>query len=292
MVKHLNVYIQLMRPRQYLKNGFVWLPIIFGYHLTSVHAIVATTLAFVSFSLTASTVYIINDLADVHEDRAHPQKKHRPLASCAVKSGEAAWLALLLFCTALVISFIGLPTSFLFVIIAYVLLNIAYSQRFKRIPLVDIFCIAMGFVLRVLAGCVAIRIEASPWISMMAFLLALFLALAKRRDDKMLANQGRQVRKAIDGYNLEFISLAMGIMASVIIVAYLLYTVSPEIVAKHDTKYLYTTAIWVLIGLLRFLQVTYVDELTGSPTHVLIKDRILQSVIAIWLAHVYILLYL
>lgn len=292
MVEQIRAYFKLARPRQYLKNGFMWLPILFGYQLTNPQSVLLTALAFVAFCLASSSIYIINDLADIHEDRAHPIKKHRPLASFSVRPAEAAWLALLLFCTALVISFIGLPLSFVFVIIAYFLLNIAYSQRLKRIPIIDIVCIAIGFVLRIMAGCVAIQIEASPWITMMTFLLALFLALAKRRDDKLLAGQGHQVRKAIDGYNLEFISLAMGIMASVIIVAYLLYTVSPEVVAKHGTNYLYTTGIWVLVGLLRFLQITFVDEQSGSPTNVLLKDYILQAIIAGWLINIFILLYM
>lgn len=292
MVEQISIYIKLARPRQYLKNGFVWLPILFGYQITNPQAVLLTALAFVAFCLASSSIYIINDLADIHEDRVHPVNKYRPLANRSVRPVEAAWLALLLFCTSLVISFIGLPISFVFVIIAYFLLNIAYSQRLKRIPIIDIVCIGIGFVLRIMAGCVAVQIKASPWITIMAFLLALFLALAKRRDDKLVSGQGHHVRKAIDGYNLEFISLAMGIMASVIIVAYLLYTVSPEVVDKHGTNYLYTTGIWVLVGLLRYLQITFVEEQSGSPTDVLLNDYILQAVVAGWLINIYILLYI
>jgi decaprenyl-phosphate phosphoribosyltransferase len=126
----------------------------------------------------------------------------------------------------------------------------------------------------------------------MTFLMALFLALAKRRDDLRLVDQGHQVRKAIDGYNAEFISLAMGVMASVIIVAYILYTVSPEIVAKHGTRRLYLSAVWVILGILRYLQITFVEENSGSPTQVLIKDTVLQVIIALWLVNIYLLLYI
>ena len=156
----------------------------------------------------------------------------------------------------------------------------------------DIVCIAIGFVLRIFAGGLAAGIAVSPWLVIMTFLLALFLALAKRRDDLLIVNDGgTRVRKAIDGYNLEFISLAMGIMASVIIVAYILYTVSPEVVAKHGTGKLYISGIWVLLGLLRYLQITFVEEKSGSPTLVLIKDYLLQGVIVLWLANIFILLY-
>jgi hypothetical protein len=146
-------------------------------------------------------------------------------------------------------------------------------------------------VLRIFAGGTATAIPISPWIVIMTFLLALFLALAKRRDDILLIDQGKRVRKSIDGYNMEFISLAMGMMASVIIVAYILYTVSPEVVAKHGTRHLYISAIWVLLGLLRYMQITFVDEKSGSPTRVLMKDQLLQAVIVLWLGNIFFLLY-
>jgi len=146
-------------------------------------------------------------------------------------------------------------------------------------------------VLRVYMGGAATDTPISPWIVIMSYLLALFLALAKRRDDLLLLNLNGRVRKSIDGYNREFISLAMSIMASVIIVAYILYTVSPEVVAKHGTQRLYITGIWVLLGLLRYLQITFVEEKSGSPTLVLIKDLVLQAVIGLWLVNIFILLY-
>lgn len=292
MIKQLSAYLKLCRPWQYLKNGFVWMPLLFGYQLSNPKAVMLTAAAFIAFCLMASCIYVINDLADIQEDRRHPAKRHRPLAGGAVRPVEAAWLALLLFCAAVAIAFICLPITFVYVLIAYFFLNAAYSQGLKRIPILDIVCIAVGFVLRITAGCIAAQVASSPWVMMMAFLLALFLALAKRRDDILLADRGHRIRrKAIGGYNLEFISLAMGIMASVIIVAYILYTVSPGVVAKHGTNYLYMTGIWVLLGLLRYLQITFVEGKSGSPTHVLMKDYPLQAVIAGWLINVYVLLY-
>lgn len=287
----LYAYIRLCRPHQYLKNGFIWLPVFFANGLTQVPALISTFLAFAAFCLISSTTYVINDVKDLEEDRRHPVKSMRPLASGEVMKKEAVWIALVLFAGSMTIAMVGLPAACVYILMGYLLLNIGYSQGLKRIPIVDIVCIAVGFVLRIFAGGMAARIDISPWIVIMTFLLALFLGLAKRRDDLLLAGRGNKVRKAIDGYNLEFISLAMGVMASVIIVAYILYTVSPEVVAKHGTGKLYISAIWVLLGLLRYLQITFVEEKSGSPTLVLIKDYLLQGIIVLWLANIFILLY-
>jgi len=287
----LKAYLHLARPHQYLKNGFIWLPIFFGYQITAPHAVFLTLLAFGAFCLMSSTIYIINDFRDREEDRRHPVKKNRPLANGTVSAKEALWIGLTLFSVSLALSLSELPKACTYLLMAYLLLNIAYSQKLKHIPIVDIVCIALGFVLRIFMGGTATRIPISPWIVIMAFLLALFLALAKRRDDLLLVDRGTQARKAIDGYNQEFISLAMGIMASVIIVAYILYTVSPEVVAKHGTHRLYISGIWVLLGLLRYLQITFVEEKSGSPTLVLIKDVLLQAIIVLWLINIFILLY-
>jgi 4-hydroxybenzoate polyprenyltransferase len=287
----LIAYIRLCRIHQYLKNGFIWLPVFFGNALTNWDALLSTLIAFTAFSLLASTVYVINDVKDIEDDRRHPAKKKRPLASGIVPAKGAAVLAVGLFAVSMTISLAALPLACTYIMMAYLLLNVAYSYGLKHIPIVDIVCIAVGFVLRIFVGGMASHIRISPWIVIMGFLLALFLALAKRRDDLLLAGQGNLVRKAIDGYNLEFISLAMGIMASVTIVSYILYTVSPEVVNKHGTGKLYVSGIWVLLGLLRYLQITFVEEKSGSPSLVLIKDHLLQAVIVLWLVNIYLLLY-
>lgn len=287
----LKAYIALARPRQYLKNGFIWLPVFFGYRITDPRVVWLTMLAFTAFSLMASTIYIINDFKDIEDDRRHPVKKDRPLAGGAVSPREALWIGPVFLTASLTITLAELPGVCFYLLLAYFFLNIAYSQKLKHIPVVDIVCIALGFVIRIFVGGMAAGVPISPWIVIMTFLLALFLALAKRRDDLLLADQGTQVRKAIDGYNAEFISLAMSIMASVIIVAYLLYTVSPEVVAKHGTHRLYISGIWVLLGLLRYLQITIVEEKSGAPTRVLLKDWLLQAIIVLWLVNIFILLY-
>lgn len=285
-------YLQLLRPQQYLKNGFIWLPVFFGYQITHVPTLIRTGCAFICFCLIASAVYIINDLKDMAVDRQHPIKKNRPLARGDVSPKQAVFLAAVMAAVSFALSIAFLPAMSAVILSAYLVMNLLYSFGLKHIPIVDITCIALGFVLRIFAGGTAARIEISPWIVIMTFLMALFLALAKRKDDLLLADQGHTVRRAIDGYNAEFISLGMGVMASVIIVAYLLYTVSPEIETKHGTNQLYLSAVWVILGVLRYLQITFVEENSGSPTRVLIKDIVLQVIIALWLVNIYLLLYM
>jgi decaprenyl-phosphate phosphoribosyltransferase len=287
----LKTLLHLLRPHQYLKNGFIWLPVFFGYRIFDAGAVGRTLLAFGAFCMMASTIYVINDYRDMEEDRRHPVKKNRPLASGAVSPRQALYTGLICFGASLAQALAFLPTACLYLLLAYLLLNVAYSQSLKHIPIVDIFCIALGFVLRIYVGGAATNIPISPWLVIMTFLLALFLALAKRRDDLLLTDQNGPVRRAVDGYNREFISLAMSVMASVIIVAYILYTVSPEVVAKHGTHRLYITGVWVLLGLLRYLQITFVEAKSGSPTRVLLKDYVLQAVIGLWLVNIFILLY-
>lgn len=284
-------FIQLARPSQYVKNGFVWLPLFFGNKMWDSAATLHTFWAFLSFCLTASSVYAMNDLKDMAQDREHPVKCLRPLARGALNRAQALGFMAVLLALSLGFS-LFLPNSELtFILLIYLALNLAYSFFLTHFAIIDVVCISTGFVLRVLAGGFAAEVETSHWIITMTFLLALFLAFAKRRDDLLLLAQGNKCRKSLDGYSLEFISLSMGIMASVIIVCYVLYTVSPEIIAKHGTDQLYLTAFWVILGILRFMQATIVEERSGSPTQVLLKDPFLRSVALLWILSCYVLIY-
>ncbi len=290
-MKKLIAFLCLARPHQYLKNGFVWLPVFFGYKIWNPEALIDTFHAFIAFCLAASSIYIVNDMKDIDDDRKHPVKRSRPLASGLVSRFEAMIIFSILLTTAGTISIIALPSGFLRIIGIYIAINIFYSFFLKHIAIVDVVCIAVGFVLRIFAGGAAANVYISPWIIIMTFLLALFLALAKRRDDLVLSEQGTSTRKSLDGYNLEFVSSSMVMMASVIIVSYILYTVSPEVVDKHGTGNLYLSAFWVISGLLRYMQITYVNQLSGSPTMVILKDYVLQAIVVLWLLNIYILLY-
>jgi 4-hydroxybenzoate polyprenyltransferase len=285
-------YIKLARPNQYVKNGFVWLPIFFGNKLNDTEAIVRTFGAFVAFCLIASVVYALNDLKDVQEDRQHPVKKFRPLASGALNRSEVILFLIVILSISVFICSVILNKSVLIVLTVYFFLNVAYSFRLKHISIIDIVCISTGFVLRVFAGGAAANVWISPWLVLMVFLLALFMALAKRRDDLLLISSGHNPRKCINSYNFEFVNLTMVAMAAVIIVSYILYTLSPEVVNKHGTDKLYLTTLWVIVGVLRYMQITFVDQESGSPTLIVLKDRFLQVVIILWLFHFYLLLYI
>jgi 4-hydroxybenzoate polyprenyltransferase len=285
--------LRLARPHQYIKNTFVFLPLFFGWKLAGPEAVVRSVLAFVAFCFVASAIYAINDLKDVEEDRAHPAKRNRPLASGALTPGEGlAFAAALLVAGAFVTVWLG-SAAFAVILGSYCGINLLYSFGLKHKALVDLGCIAVGFVLRVFAGGVVTGITPSHWIVLMTFLLALFLGFAKRRDDLLLSAAGcEKTRKSLDGYNLEFVSAAMMIMAAVVIVSYILYTVSPEVIAKHGSDKLYLTAIFVIMGVLRYLQITLVECKSGSPTLVLLRDGFIQASLALWIASCYFILYM
>ena len=238
--------------------------------------------AFFAFCCIASSVYIFNDLMDLEQDKAHPRKQFRALASGKI-SQTAAVISMLCLILLAVISALQLSVHVLYLLLGYLLLNIAYSIKLKHIAIIDIFIIASGFVIRVVVGAQATGVHLSMWLVIMTFLLALFLAFAKRRDDVLLATQGLSTRKNIDGYNLEFINAGMVVMSAVIIVCYILYSVSAEVVERIGSQYLYTTTLFVILGILRYMQLTFVNEESESPTRVVLKDRFLQLTIILWL---------
>jgi 4-hydroxybenzoate polyprenyltransferase len=288
----LSDYIRLARPNHYVKNGFVWIPLFFGHKLNDLQAVLNTFWAFLAFCLTASVVYALNDLLDVQEDRLHPVKKLRPIASGAITAKQATGFLLIFLVLALTISLIFLSNNVTFILMAYLFLNLAYSFSLKHIAVIDVVCIATGFVLRVFSGGIAAEVPVSHWLVIMVFLLSIFLALAKRRDDLILNVQGHNnARRSLPNYNMDFVSHGMVAMTSITIVSYILYTVSPEVVSKHGTSQLYLTTFWVVIGFLRYMQLTFVHKMSGSPTAVLLRDIFLQAVLVLWLISFYLLLY-
>ncbi len=278
----MKAYLTLLRPEQYLKNLFIFAPVFFAGLVGHDNFLVKTAIAFVLFSLAASAVYIFNDYHDIKEDKQHPIKKLRPLASGKIKTKTALSLMFILFGFSIIGAYF-LSHHFLSILLIYIALNIFYSLKLKHISILDIVIIAIGFVLRVFAGAAVIGIGVSMWIVLMTFLLALFLAIAKRRDDVLLANSGVKVRKNIDGYSVEFINAAMVIMSSVVIVSYIFYTISEEVEKRLHTHNLYLTVIFVIIGILRYMQITMIENNSGNPSKLLLKDRFLQLTILGWI---------
>lgn len=280
----MKYYIKLLRPHQYVKNVFILSPLIFAFKFKDTDLLFRVLLVTACFCLVASAIYILNDYLDIEEDRRHPTKKNRPLASGKVPKTHGLIIMVLL----LIIGGGGMALVSVNAVIltgVYVFNNILYSYRLKHVPLLDITMISVGFVLRLFIGEAAGEGELplSMWIILCTFLLAMFLALAKRRDDVLLQKEGKKVRKSISGYNLEFINGGMMIMASVTLVAYISYTISPEVTLRLGTERLYFTVFFVIIGILRYMQITFVEQKSGSPTKVLLKDLFLQLTLIGWM---------
>ena len=285
-------YILLIRPKQWIKNTFVLIPLFFAGRLNHLSDVLSSLVAMFAFCLVASSIYCFNDLVDVEADRRHPSKCRRPVASGAVSFTEACLLmgvmALLSALTLLLGSRLGyldrLPLLHLSAVIGgYWLLNLAYCAKLKQYAIVDVCIVSFGFVLRIFAGGVAIGVILSHWLVLMTFLLTLFLSFAKRRDDVLRMKQtGEAPRTNTIRYNLTFINQAITITAAVTLVCYIMYTVSPEVVSRFRTGYLYVTSFFVLLGLLRYIQVAVVDEKSGDPTKVMLRDRFMQVVVLLW----------
>lgn len=286
--------VKIIRPQQWVKNLFVFIPMFFGGSLLDTTDIISSIVTFIAFSLTASSVYCFNDIIDAEADRRHPVKCHRPIASGAVSRAQGY----MLMATTLAV---GMAATQLLpqcrmevaaVIGCYYVLNLAYCTWLKHHAIIDVCTIAFGFVLRIIAGGVATEIVLSQWIVLMTFLLTLFLSLAKRRDDVLrMEATGEAPRKNTVRYNLTFINQAITIAAAVTIVCYIMYTVSPDVVSTYRTNHLYLTSIFVIIGLLRYLQIAMVDQKSGDPTKVVLHDHVTQLIIVFWGLSFLILIY-
>lgn len=274
--------IRLIRPHQWVKNLVVLLPVFFGGALLHIESVYAGLVTALCFSFAASSIYCLNDIVDVEDDRQHPVKCHRPMASGAISIPQGYTLMFLMFVLSMLSTFLlrqsQLETAS--VILFYWLLNIAYCLKLKQYAIIDVCVVSFGFVLRILAGGYATGIHLSKWIVLMTFLLMLFLSFAKRRDDVVRMNEtGHAPRQNTIRYNLTFINQAITITSSVTLVCYIMYTVSPETIQNFHTDYLYLTSVFVLVGLLRYIQIAVVDKRSGDPTKVMLHDRFMQFVV-------------
>lgn len=283
----MKAYLKLLRVEQWVKNLFVFIPLFFSGKIFETTQLFETIFSFIIFSFTASSIYIINDYSDIESDRVHPEKCRRPLASGEISVGRAK-----LVLVGLVISTIGLIISlsdifgynvlkFGAVISSYFVMNLAYTFRLKHIAIVDISIIAVGFVLRVLAGGYATGIVVSQWAIILTFVLALVLAVGKRRGELVNTQLSGNTRKALDGYNIQFADIVLSISVTLAIVSYIMFVISPE-TQKEFTNKVFYTFIFVIFAFLRYLQQTLVYNRTESPTKMIYKDRYIQVVLALW----------
>lgn len=284
-------YLTLVRPHQWVKNTFVFIPAFFAGAIFQGNNFYALALGFIAFSLVASSIYILNDYKDIESDRQHPTKKMRPLASGSVNPTAALILMIVFMVLGCTLAFlINLP--FFGLLSFYLVLNIGYCFGLKNISLLDIFIVASGFLIRALSGGLITGLPISQWLVIMVFLLALFMALAKRRDDiLMYINSGKVMRKSIKAYNLDFTNSCLTMISGVVIVAYLMYTISPEITIRMKSDQVYYTTIFVIAGVMRYLQITFVEANSGSPTKILYSDKFIIFTILCWLLSFYIIIY-
>ncbi len=291
----INNIMRLARPKHWIKNMFVLFPAFFGGGFKNTDDLAESLIAFLAFSFTASSIYCYNDILDIDDDRRHNEKCHRPIASGAVTVTQGYFLMLLLACLGIGTTLL-LPSDskgLLLVIVSYFVMEIAYCRWLKRIAVVDVVVLSFGFVLRILAGSAATGILASHWLVLMTFLLALLLAFAKRRDDVLrLMKTGEAPRHNTRRYNLMFVNQAITVTASVTLVCYIMYTISPEVTLRTNFRYGYLTTIFVLLGLLRYMQLTSVDGKSGDPTKLFYSDHFLQVVVGLWLASYFVIIYI
>lgn len=282
-ISNLKHVVRLLRPHHWIKNSFLFIPLFFAGEFFNIDKVLLILMGFISFSSVASSIYIINDLKDIASDRNHPLKKNRPLASGSISKQSSLLIFSILIAVGFVIAY-TIDTKFLFILILYFFLNIVYSFGLKNVSILDIFLVSIGFILRVKAGGAIADIYVTEWLVVMIFLLALFMAIAKRRDDVIIKlNEDKNIRKSISGYNLNFVTTSMSMILSVSMVAYLMYIMSPATELKFGTHRLYYTFLFVLAGVLRYLQIIYLDNDSGSPTKILYKDFFIQSCIILWI---------
>lgn len=289
-------YLRLIRPQHWIKNVFVLVPMFFGGVLFDLTAIESGLLVFMAFSFIASSIYCYNDIVDADADRHHPVKCRRPIASGEVSVSRGYLLmAVMAVLSAIMVMLLPSPVRMgtAVVVAIYYVLNLAYCSKLKQYAVLDVCIVAFGFVLRIVAGGVAEEVALSQWIVLMTFLLTLFLSFAKRRDDVLRMNEtGEAPRHNTIRYNLTFINQAITITASVTLVCYIMYTVSPEVEEHFKSQYLYLTSVFVLLGLLRYIQIAVVDKKSGDPVKVALTDRFSQLIVTAWLVTFLIMIYL
>lgn len=282
---------QALRPGQWVKNGFVFAALLFSRHLSNLHDLLLVTFSALVFCAISSSVYLLNDVFDAAEDRQHPVKRLRPVACGAVPEAAAlmasAALAMLAFAASA-----WMDRALLLTVAIYAAVNLLYSAWLKRVMLVDVFLIATGFVLRVLAGGLVIHVEISSWLIICTTLLALFLALSKRRHELvLLGGQSARHRATLEHYSPYFLDQLIAIVTASTVMSYALYTFSADAHAKFPGRHLELTIPFVIFGIFRYLYLVHQREQGGNPTRMLFSDRVLLSSVLMWSAAIVLIIY-
>jgi 4-hydroxybenzoate polyprenyltransferase len=276
------VCIEAMRPYQWTKNLLLFAALMFAAELGDPSKVFTSFLAFVAFCLAASATYVFNDLLDIESDREHPKKRHRPLASGALPVGAAWLLLVVLFAGSLALAaWIRIP--FLGAVIAYVVLTLAYTVKLKHLMIIDVIAVAMGFVIRAVAGALALDVPFSNWLVVCTLFLATFLGLSKRRHEITLLEDGAQShRQVLQHYTVHYLDQLILIMAGGTLITYTIYTCSPEVIERLGTDKLYVTLPFVVYGLFRYLHLIHHKTGGGDPSSTLLTDKPLGFTVLLW----------
>ncbi len=283
--------LRTMRPRQWTKNGIVFAALIFSRHVSDAPSVAASAAAFAVFCLLSSSVYCLNDVLDLANDRSHPTKRFRPVAAGEVPLSAAVAAGILLG-TAGLAGALLLSKGIAVLGAIYLASNVLYSTWLKKVVILDVMLISMGFVLRAVAGGLAIGVEVSAWLIICTILLSLFLALCKRRQELALLDDAAGHRVILREYSIGFLDQMVSIVTAATLVAYCSYTLSTDVQTKLGTDYLYLTVPFVIYGIFRYLYLLHKREMGGNPTEALLTDRPLLACVVLWAASAALILYL
>ena len=280
-----------MRPRQWVKNAFLFSGLVFSRNLFQTELLMKVSLGFILFCLAASSIYIFNDIQDREKDRRHPEKRRRPITLGNLLVKKAYFVSILLGVTTLVFASV-LDLTFFAILLTYILLNLAYSLKLKQVVILDIMCIAFGFVLRILAGTTLGRITPSDWLIVCTMTISLFLGFSKRRNELVfMVNNADDQRKVLADYSLPFLDQMIAMVTACTVMSYILYTVSSETVARFGTRNLIFTIPFVLFGIFRYLYLIYHKRRSEEPTDLILRDFPSLFNILLWLGMVILIIY-
>lgn len=282
--------LRSMRPHQWVKNLFVLAPLVFAQELGNTERLLRSLAAFALFCLASSTVYLLNDLTDADADRAHPVKRSRPIAS-GVVSRELAQRVIALFAAGSVGGAFVLSTGFGAAILGYLVLNIAYSSRLKRMAYVDVFCIAIGFELRVLGGALAAGVPPSGYLLVVTLLLALFLGFGKRMHELVQGEKAHEQRSVLRSYDSKKLAWLLRVTSTLTVLTYAVYTLDAHTRAMFRTDYLVVTTVFTAFGVARFLKLVRTHAEAESPTEQMLRDAPFLLNLGLWVATVLVLIY-
>lgn len=281
-----------MRPAQWMKNLFIFAAVIFAQRFFDTPLLLKTSAAFIVFCILSGALYILNDLNDIEEDKLHPKKSERPIASGEIGKRQALFLFFILSLISLFLAFL-LNKYFFIAAFIYFILQLAYSLKFKHVVILDVFIVAAGFVIRVIAGGLVIEIPLSSWLLVCTMMLALFLAMSKRRHELLLLeDNASEHRPILMEYSPYLLDQMIAVVTASTLIAYCLYTISEETIAKFGTTHLVLTSPFVLYGIFRYLYLIHQKGKGGSPEELIIKDKPLLIDILLWIGSVVLILYL